>query len=58
MDIVGYINLDEQQSTNINPEFSDRIVNRIITAMSKDFSATSEEYNKYQADKDRLFSKI
>lgn len=58
VDIVGYINLDEQQSTNINPEFSDRIVNRIITAMSKDFSATSEEYNKYQADKDRLFSKI
>jgi len=58
VDIDGYINLDNNQSTNIDPEFSDRTVNRIITAMSKDFSAVNEEYNKYQADKDRLFSKI
>lgn len=58
IDMEGYINLDNQISTNIDPEFSDRIVNRIIIAMAKDYSAINEEFNKYQADKDRLFSKI
>lgn len=58
VDINGYINLEGEQSIDINPEFSDRVVNRIITAMAKDYSGINEEYNKYQADKDRLFSKI
>lgn len=58
VDIEGYINTEDVQSTNIDPEFSDRIVNRILTAMSMDFSGINEEYNKFKVDKERLFSKI
>ena len=58
VDISGYIDIDGNPSSNINPEFTDRIVNRILLAMAKEHSAINEEFNKYQVDKDRLFSEV
>lgn len=58
IDILGYIDINGANSTNSNPELPDRVVNKVLLAMSKEYSAINEEYNKYQVDKDRLFSKI
>ena len=58
VDIEGYITLDNKQSVNKHPELSDRITHRILMAMSREYSAVNEEYNKYKVDTDRLFSKI
>ena len=58
VDIQGYIKLDGSNSTNIDPELSDRVVERILLAMSKEYSAINDDLNRYQVDKDRLFSKI
>lgn len=58
IDIEGYIKLDGTPSTNIDPEFDDRIVDRILTAAAKEFDINDENLQKYQFDKDRLFSKI
>ena len=58
VDIEGYINLDETDSSNIDPEFSDRIVYKILLAMTKEFDAINDETNSYSISKDRLFSEI
>jgi len=58
VNISGFIDLEGNDTVDIDPEFSDRIVHRILIAMSKDYSAINDESNKYQIDKDRLFSKI
>lgn len=56
VDILGYVKLDQSASTNIDPEFDDKVVKRILLAMSKEFSAINSETNEYQMDKDRLFT--
>lgn len=58
VDIAGYLNIDNQPSTSIDPEFDDKIVLKILYAMAKEFSANNGDPGKYQIEKDRLFSNI
>ena len=58
IDISGYINFDGNPSTTINPEWDDKVVRRILLAMSTDFAAINDEQGKYALDKDRLFTGI
>lgn len=58
VDISGYLNFENQQSTSIDPEFDDKVVLKILYAMAKEFSANNGDAGKYQIEKDRLFSDI
>jgi len=56
VDISGYINENNIQSTDIHPEFDTKVVERIVLAMSKEFAAITDNTSAYQMDKDRLFT--
>lgn len=56
IDLAGYIKPDGTASSNIDPEFDDKVVNTILLAMSKEFAAINSDAGKYQLDKDRLFT--
>jgi len=56
IDIEGYPRLDGTPSTNVDPEFDDVIVNRILLAAAKEFSAINANPEGYALDKDRLFN--
>lgn len=58
VDIQGYLNEDGKQSTNKDPEFDDKVVQRILLAMAKDFAANNGDANKYQIDLSRTFSEV
>lgn len=58
VDIQGYIHLDGTPSEDIHPELDDKVVDRILLAMSKEFSAINGDTAKYQLDKDRLFTEV
>lgn len=58
VDIEGYIKEDGTFSVNIDPELDDKIVDRILTACSKDFNINSENLQRVQFDKDRIFTEI
>jgi hypothetical protein len=58
VDIEGYIKSDESNSTNINPEWEDRDVSKILMAMSSEFSAINSDQTGYTFAKDRLFQSI
>jgi len=58
VDIAGYIKLDGTPSQNIDPELDDKVVNRILVGMSKEFAAINDDTMKYQIDNSRLFSEI
>lgn len=58
VDIEGYTHADGTQSQNVDPELDDKVVGRILLAMSKEFSAINNDVNSYQIDNDRLFSPI
>jgi hypothetical protein len=58
VDISGYIKEDGSSSSDIDPEFDDKLVQRILIAMAKEFTAINSEVNDYQINKDRLFTKI
>lgn len=55
VDIEGYIKSDGNlQSVNIDPEFDDKVVQKILTIMSKEFSANNGDQAAYALSKDRL----
>jgi len=58
VDISDYIKPNGTNSTNINPEWDDKVTGRILIAMAKEFSAINSDLNQYQVNKDRLFSEI
>lgn len=58
VDIQGYTQLDGTQSQNINPEWDEKATLRILIAMAKSFAAENGDSNKYQIEKDRLFSEL
>lgn len=58
VDIKGYTNLNNQPSTSIDPEFDDKVVNKILLAMSKEFSANNGDTAGFQINNSRLFSNI
>lgn len=57
VDIEGYITIDNNQSVNINPEFDDKIIDRIISIAAKIFNSNSDNLQKIQFDKDNIISK-
>lgn len=58
VDISGYLHLDNSQSTSIDPEFDDKVVHKILTAMAKQFSASTGDAQGFQLNKDKLYSEI
>lgn len=58
IDIEGYIRSDGTNSQNINPDLDDKVVNRIIIASAKSFSANKGDTESYQLNSDRLFKSI
>lgn len=58
VDISGYTHLDGTPSTDINPELDAKVIDRVLLAMAKEFSAINGDTAKYQLDKDRLFTEI
>lgn len=56
IDLDNYINADGNPSSNVDPEFDDKVVDRILLATSKEFAAITSDANAYQMDKDRLFT--
>lgn len=58
IDIEGYIKIDKSQSSSVDPEFDDKIVDRILSACAKEFNINDENLQKIQFDKDRIFSRI
>lgn len=57
VDMEGYIRADESISSNIDPEFDDRVVNKIITICAKDFSINSREFDKAQMETQNIYTK-
>ena len=55
--IEGYINELELNSFNSEPEFQDRIVDRIINMVATSFDINNENFNKVQLDMTRAVSK-
>lgn len=58
VDIVGYIKEDGSSSSSVDPEWDDKSVTRILIAMSKEYVANNADANKYQIERDRLFSQV
>jgi hypothetical protein len=56
IDIDGYLRLDNSLSTNVDPEFDDKVVGRILLGVAKEFAAITNDAASYQMDKDRLFT--
>lgn len=58
LNLKGYIDIDGKQSFSQDPEFSDRIVDRIISMCATSFDINNENLNKVQFDINRVTSKI
>lgn len=59
VDIDGYIHIEDgSASQTIHPEFSDKVTNKILLAMAKQFAVNNSDSGKYALDKDTLFSEI
>ena len=58
VDIVGYTRIDGTPSQSVHPELDDKVVGRVLIAMSKEFSAINDDTAGYQLDSNRLFSAI
>ena len=58
MDIEGYVKSDNTISKNTNPEFDDKLVDRIISIAAKDFNINVDNPNRYQQDMQRIINEI
>lgn len=58
VDIEGYTHIDGTPSQSVHPELGDKVIGRILLAMSKEFSAINGDSQGYQVDNARLFSAI
>jgi hypothetical protein len=58
LDIEGYIKLDDTPSVDIDPELDDKVMNKVIIAMAKQFSATNGDTTGYEIQSNALFSEI
>lgn len=58
IDLEGYIKIEDgiTPSTDIDPEFDDKIVEKILLVASQEFAAINDDTTGYQLDKDRLFN--
>ena len=57
VDIEGYIRMDGSMSTNIDSEFDEKIVDRIISIAAKEFNINDDNMNRFPVDKDRINSR-
>lgn len=58
IDIKGYIRVDGTNSQDQNPELDDKVVNRILIASAKHFSANKGDIREFQLNQDRLYKSI
>lgn len=58
VDISGYIRSDKTTSTSIDPEFSDKAVEKILRIMAKNFAGNSGDTQQFQLNKDNLVSPV
>lgn len=58
VDIAGYIHSDGSASKDIHPEFDDKVVHKLLTAMAKQFASTNGDQLAYQMNQAKLFSEI
>lgn len=56
VDIKGYTHIDKTPSVSVDPELSDKAVEKILRIMSKEVAANAGDSGQYQVDKDRLNS--
>lgn len=57
VDMEGYIRADGTTSSNIDPEWDDRVTDRIINICAKDFSVSLENFNKAQIEHSQITNK-
>lgn len=58
VNISGYINEFNQNSQTVHPEFDDKVVDRILQVMAKDFSSNNQDTTAYQMNLAQVFSEI
>ena len=58
VDIEGYIKYDGTQSTSIDPELDDRLVEQILNMVEKQFGLNESEYMRYFLDADNVCMKL
>lgn len=58
LDLEGYITEMNTSSVNVDPEFDDKIVDRIISMCTTSFDINNENLNKVQFDINRVNSKF
>lgn len=58
VDIEGYVKYDGTQSTSIDPELDDRLVEQILNMIEKQFGLNESEYTRYPLDADNVRMKL
>ena len=58
VDMEGYVREDGSYSTNIDPEWDDKITERIIEFCVADFDINNDNLQRYQLDNVRKISKF
>lgn len=56
VDIAGYYKIDNSVSQDINSEFNDDIVDKILDICVKDFNVNSDNLERYQVDNNEVIS--
>lgn len=56
IDIEGYINAEGNQSQNIDPEFDDKMVNKIINLTVEEFQTNYQDQLGFQIGKNRIIT--
>lgn len=58
VDISGYIKADGTQSSSVDPEWDDKVTDRILSICAKDFITNADFLEKYQVGVNQIASKI
>jgi len=58
VDIEGYIKIDGSMSSNIDSEFDDETVDKILDICVKDFGVNTENLNRHQVDARQVISTV
>lgn len=58
VDIEGYVKSDGSESSNIDPELDDKLVDIILNMIEKQFALNESEYGRYQLDSNNVISPL
>lgn len=58
VDIAGYIKADGSNSSNIDPELDDKLVEQVLNMVEKQFALNESEYNRYSLDSNNVQSPL